>query len=161
MTDRTILAIDPSNTRHAWVVMDNSYHIYGFGRDLLKERSPVVDMATEIWIEMIASYGMPVGREVFETCLNIGELSVNHPDAHLITRQQAKLAICYSARANDSNIRTALIDLFGGAAQTKKGGKLYGIAGDCWAALAIAVAVCKENITPYRRARDTEDKCKI
>lgn len=157
--DRVVLAIDPSDTQHAWCVVDEGLNIYGFGRDFATAPTAILRMSNETWIEMIASYGMPVGREVFETCLNIGELAMQMPHAKLITRQQVKLGICYSPRATDATIRAALMDRFGGKASVKKGGKLYGIAADVWAALAIAVAVLTappgQPIDIYRRNRDT------
>jgi hypothetical protein len=58
-------------------------------------------------------------------------------------RATVKAHLCRSAKAKDSNVRQALIDLFGGkenAIGTKKTpGPLYGISGDVWAALAVAV----------------------
>jgi hypothetical protein len=53
-----------------------------------------------------------------------------------------KLHLCGSSRAKDPNVRTALLDRFGGAGAkgTKAApGPLYGIAADLWSALAIAV----------------------
>jgi hypothetical protein len=68
-------------------------------------------------VEMIASYGMAVGRKIFDTCLWIGrfiEAWLAHGGAYrLIYRRQVKLHLCESVRANDSNIRAALIDRFG------------------------------------------------
>lgn len=97
-------------------------------------------------IEMIACYGMPVGSEVFATCVNIGRfigsITAGRP-INLIKRQEVKLNLCRSVRANDATIRQALIDRFGPgkdrAIGTKKApGPLYGIKADMWAALAVA-----------------------
>lgn len=104
-------------------------------------------------IEEIASYGMPVGREVFQTCIWIGrfiqvwqvcewETGVPHTWS-LLPRKDVKLALCGSPRAKDANIRQALIDRYGGKAKAvgtkKQPGPLYGIRSHCWAALALAV----------------------
>ena len=102
-------------------------------------------------IEMIASYGMAVGKEVFETCVWVGRFievweatGRNHPP-ELIYRREVKLHLCNSAKAKDANIRQALIDRYGDKQKAigKKAspGPLYGMAGDCWAALGIAVTV--------------------
>jgi len=100
-------------------------------------------------IEMVASYGMAVGQTVFETCVWIGrfmnEIENYSCNVVRITRNQVKNAICHSSKANDSNIRQALIDMYGGDKKIaigtkKKPGRLYGIVKDEWAALAVAIA---------------------
>lgn len=76
---------------------------------------------------MIASYGMPVGKEVFETCLWIGrftELAILQGiDVEYIYRKEEKMNLCQSMKAKDSNIRQALIDRFG-VVGTKKSPRL-------------------------------------
>jgi len=68
----------------------------------------------EIVIEMIASYGMPVGKEVFETCVWIGKfVQASNLNEKYIYRKDEKINICHSMKAKDSNIRQALIDRFG------------------------------------------------
>ncbi len=145
----SLLAIDPGPTESAYVILDGSTPVE-FAKvpngELLGRvrRAPE---ATDRWaeithvaIEMIASYGMPVGREVFETCLMIGRIQEAWPLEHtLVYRREVKLHLCGQARAKDPNIRAALIDMYGGKEQTKKGGRLYGITKDCWAALGVAV----------------------
>ncbi len=99
-------------------------------------------------IEMIASYGMAVGREVFETCVWIGrfqEAIEQHGGlVRLIYRRDVKLYHCQSARANDANIRAALIDRYGPGRERAIGikrspGPLFGIKADVWSALAVAL----------------------
>ena len=103
-------------------------------------------------IEMIASYGMPVGREVFETCVWIGRMvQVSHdPDnVVLVYRQAVKLHLCGTPRAKDSNIRQALLDLYprtGGGKTPQIGtkalpGPLYGVTSHAWPALGVAITV--------------------
>lgn len=90
---------------------------------------------------MIASYGMAVGAEVFETCVWIGRFMQAHPDLnmHRIKRGDVKMHLCHSMRAKDANIRQALIDRLGAPGTKKNPGKTYGVSGDVWAALAVAV----------------------
>lgn len=98
-------------------------------------------------IEMIASYGMPAGREIFATCVFIGrliELYGAYLQTHLVEREEVKLHLCRTKRAKDSNIIQVLRDRFGDGSKTGKGTKkkpgiLYGIKDDCWQALALAV----------------------
>jgi hypothetical protein len=91
-------------------------------------------------VEMIASYGMPVGREVFETCLWIGRfIEAWNSSYSLLYRRNVKLHLCNSARAKDANVAQALRDRFGEKGTRKNPGVLYGIRGDEWAALAVAV----------------------
>ncbi len=96
-------------------------------------------------IEMIASYGMPVGREVFETCVWIGRfMEVIGVPVTRVFRREVKLELCGSARAKDVNVRHALIDLYGPGKERAIGlkaspGPLYGFKADMWAALGIAV----------------------
>lgn len=66
---------------------------------------------------MIASYGMAVGKTVFDTCVWIGRFKeiadFNSVDVEYIYRKDEKMNICHSMKAKDSNIRQALIDRFG------------------------------------------------
>lgn len=115
--------------------------------------------ADEIAIEMIASYGMAVGREVFETCVWIGRFAERwthrlldvRPDALLVYRRDVKLHLCGSARAKDPNVRQALIDRYGPGKAKAIGlkaspGPLYGLTGDCWAALGVAVTAAETRL---------------
>ena len=81
----------------------------------------------KVIIEMIASYGMAVGKEVFDTCVWIGrfvELArLQNIGVEYIYRKDEKINICNSMKAKDSNIRQALIDRFGEVG-TKKNPRL-------------------------------------
>lgn len=76
---------------------------------------------------MIASYGMAVGKEVFETCVWIGrfiEIAIfKNIEVEYIYRKDEKMNLCNSMKAKDSNIRQALIDRFGEVG-TKKNPRL-------------------------------------
>lgn len=145
-----LIAIDPGNEQSAVVYLRD-----GFPKQAEKIPNAEVReflrgfmVGTPVAIEMIASYGMAVGREVFETCLWIGrfvETCCTNGQPHLLVyRREVKLFLCESARATDSNIRAALIDRYGPgklkAVGTKKApGPLYGLKGDTWSALAVAL----------------------
>jgi hypothetical protein len=104
-------------------------------------------------IEQIASMGMAVGQEVFDTVRWAGRFEQlwrgHRRPVERVKRIHVKVAICGQSKANDANIRTALIDRFGGIAATKKGGVLYKVAGDAWAALAVAVAYSDPHALPH------------
>lgn len=153
-----LLAIDPGNTHSAYVVYDGAKPIQ-FGKvdnEWLLDRMRTKHFdASHMAVEMIASYGMSVGREVFETCVVIGQLLEAWSRPHtLVFRREVKLHLCGSPRAKDSNIRTALIDRYGGKEKAigRKAtpGVLFGISADCWSALAIAVTFSETH--PSERA---------
>jgi hypothetical protein len=98
--------------------------------------------AQALAIEMIASYGMPVGREVFDTCVWIGRFkqSWQLPEhVRLVFRKDVKMHLCGSPRAKDSNIRQALLDKLGPQGTKKSPGPTHGVRSHAWAALAVAV----------------------
>jgi len=140
------MAIDPGTTHSGVVYMDRG-EVIAAGVD--SNADVLVQVARNpgpLAIEMIASYGMAVGKEVFETCLWIGRFMQAYPKperVRLVYRQEVKMHLCKSPRAKDANIRQALIDLYGGKAEAigtvKKQGPLYGVKSHAWAALAVAV----------------------
>lgn len=95
----------------------------------------------EMVIEKVACYGMPVGEEVFETVFWSGRFAQAYgaERTHQMPRIEVKSHLCHNSRAKDANIRQALIDRFGKPGTKKHPGTLYGITGDLWAALAVAV----------------------
>jgi len=143
---RRIFAIDPGTEQSGLVIMvDGRVTSAGIhaNAEVLDELR--IHASTPVAIEMIASYGMAVGKEVFETCLWIGRfLQVAGADrVRLVYRKDVKLHLCGTPRAKDANIRQALIDKWGGKAAavgtSKKPGPLYGVKSHAWAALGVAV----------------------
>ena len=144
-----VLAIDPGNRQSAWCMIDGeTLKPLSFG----KEENQVVLTSVQqrsydsIVIERVASYGMAVGRDVFETCEWVGRFTqaASVPPDY-VYRQEEKLHICGDSRAKDTNIRRALIDRF--AQHDMKNGKgtknnpdwFYGFSADVWQAYAVAV----------------------
>lgn len=155
-----ILAIDPGNTESAYVIIDaTNCRPLRFGklpnhelRDRLWTAAPSVIEADRAVIEMVASYGMAVGADVFETCVWIGRFHAaieahTGEEPQLIKRHPVKLHHCHDSRAKDGNIIQALVDRFApGQPNRGKGTKanpgwFYGFAADVWQAYALAVYV--------------------
>ena len=132
MTDLSgIIAIDPGPEESAFC--------YELGGALFADKVPNEQLLARLqafrsWhlaIEMIASYGMPVGESVFETCVWIGRFIQLHGGSYRkIYRKDVKMHLCGSMRAKDSNVRQRLLDLYG-KPLTK------GFSGDMWAALGV------------------------
>jgi hypothetical protein len=140
-----ILAVDPGPEESAYVIWYNARAI-GFGklgnlyiRKLIAQRTDL-----RLAIEMVASYGMPVGREVFETCVWIGRYMEQATDpyaVHLVYRRDAKMNLCHNPKASDANVSQALRDRFGQKGTMKNPGPFYGVTKDVWQAIAVAVYV--------------------
>lgn len=140
-----ILALDPGTTSTGWVHL-----VSGDVRRCGVEANPSIFVllkslgAEVLAIEMIASYGMAVGREVFETCVWIGRFQQAWPDpeaVHLVYRKDVKMHLCGSTRAKDPNIRQALLDKLGPQGTKRAPGATYGVRSHAWAALGVAVTV--------------------
>lgn len=147
-----ILAIDPGNVESGYCFIDEeTYKPYDFGKvenDTIEQCVAMTNIE-HVVIEHIASYGMAVGKEVFDTCVEIGRLSMladlKGIPCDYVYRRDEKLTICGSPKANDANIRRALIDRFAKHDLTNgKGTKadpdwFYGFKADIWAAYAVGV----------------------
>ncbi len=131
-----LLAIDPGSEQSAFVLYDTetkNIGAKGISNNLTLLGSLREVDFDELVIEMIACYGMPVGKTVFETCVWIGRFIENaRKPYHFIYRKDEKMFLCNSMKAKDGNIRQALIDLLGKE-------KTKGCSKDIWAALAVAV----------------------
>jgi hypothetical protein len=159
-----LLAIDPGNTESAYAVIDHATRQpLDFGKVLnheLLDRLDSYDFAAgertidHVAIEMVASYGMPVGADVFETCVWIGRYQqafYTHGEpgfpVELVKRHPVKLHHCHTSKAKDSNITQALVDRFTpgqpnrGKGTKSEPGWFYGFAADVWQAYALAVYV--------------------
>jgi hypothetical protein len=148
------LAIDPGPKESALCMIDDDYHPAYFAkitnRQLLnwfREFNTLTEKRCVI--EWISSYGMPVGEEVFNTCLWVGRyveaLEQLRIETELIKRQLVKLHHCGSNRAKDANITQALVDRFAsgwrnyGKGTKADPGFFYGFNSDIWQAFALAV----------------------
>ena len=135
----SIVAIDPGDVRSALVEYDIEdgtivESIYSFNHDILAwlmgrrllncvydnltpEQEEEYDKQwppTLLAIEMIAHYGMAVGETVFRTCVWIRRFQQAWDNDFMeVMRMEEKMFLCKNPKAKDSNIRQALIDIFG------------------------------------------------
>lgn len=148
-TSPNLLAIDPGPVKSAYVARSAGV-IKNFGivdnADLLHVVRDASFWMNLLVIEQIASYGMAVGQTVFETCYWSGRFAekwlqsgIEENTVVRIPRKEICVHLCGSARAKDANIRQACIDRVGPAGTKREPGPTYGIAKDCWAALAVSL----------------------
>lgn len=148
-----ILALDPGTAQTGWCLYDRGM-VIGSG---VKENSEMLEMvqaaqppAIELAVEMIASYGMAVGREVFETCVWIGRFvqAWHSPqDVRLVYRRDVKLHLCGTTKAKDTNVWQALVDKLGAPGMKQAPGPTYGVKSHARAALAVAVTAAETSAT--------------
>lgn len=150
-----IFAIDPGNVYSGWCVLNiATFEPLAFGKDVnedvMKAMAAWAEEIDVVVIERLQSFGMPVGRTVLETCEWVGRFT-QYADAtgnipvEYVYRQEEKLDICHSPRANDATIRQALADRFafgirnGGKGTKNEPGWFYGFRADIWQAYAVGV----------------------
>ena len=151
-------AIDPGTTQSAVVRLVDGVPIFAEildNQDLIDVLESHADAGELLAIEMIASYGMAVGKTVFETCVWIGRFvqAWSPGDVRFVYRREVKSLLCGSARAKDGNIRQALIDRYPptGGGKTpqigtkKEPGPLYGFNSHLWSALGVAIVAIEES----------------
>ena len=155
----TIFAIDPGNKESGYALLAlPEFRLMDFGKvgneELLRIVPFIAGQADSFAIEMVASYGMPVGKDVFETCVWIGRfIQAAKVPYDFVYRKDEKMCLCGSMKAKDSNIRQELIDRY--ATFDFKNGKgtksnpdtFYGVSKDVWQAIAVGV-------THYERSAD-------
>lgn len=160
-----ILAIDPGDTQSAYVVVDPiTRRPVRFAKVENGELHAMLyaggfDDCTHTSIEMIASYGMPVGASVFDTCVWIGRFfeiaRLRHTGViETVFRKPVKLHHCGSIAAKDPNVVRALVDRFApGESNYGKGTKgdpgwFHGFVSDIWQAYALGVYVADQMPQP-------------
>ena len=150
-----VLAIDPGTTRSAFAWLDGAT-VEDFGMDdnaEVLERLYGLGVDRAVVIEKVESFGMAVGAEVFETVFWSGRFAeaAGPAPVHRVGRKAVKLALCGSPKAKDPNIRQAVIDRYGGPDAIRKGGPLYGVSKDVWAAIAVGLTWLDSHDAPSAR----------
>lgn len=147
-----IMAVDPGPEMSAFVIWDGQ-QVVDRGictNDVI--RSMLFNVSFEadtIILEEIECYGMPVGKTVFKTVFESGQIywaaAFTGIDVYLLPRRQVKLHLCGNNRAKDGNVIQALVDRFcpyeknRGKGTKKQPGFFYGFKKDIWQAFALAV----------------------
>ena len=167
-----LLAIDPGDAKSAFVFVDmETYKPLYVGKDTNDNvRTKITEYIKEhpvkhVAIEMIASYGMAVGKTVFMTCVEVGILTEYLRqlgcEVDYIYRKDEKICMCGNMRAKDSNVYRALIDRFAKFDhRTGKGIKdkpdwFWGFKQDMWQSYAVAVTWLDVKHGFYRLMDDT------
>jgi hypothetical protein len=148
-----IFALDPGTEETGYVIFDGD-RVLECGilpnEEMLSHISAAFD-CNVLACEMVASYGMAVGRETFETCVWIGRFiqtwaEHGNGDWCFVYRKDVKIHLCGSMKAKDANISQALRDRFGEVGTKKNPGPLFGIKSHIWSALAVAVTALETKL---------------
>jgi hypothetical protein len=138
-----VIGVDPGTEKSAYAIF-NGKDVTSFGiwdNEALRQH-PLWE-EQNVFMEMIASYGMAVGASTFETVYWIGRFvelaAISGGKVTRVFRKDIKLHLCNSPRAKDANVRQALIDRIGPQGTKKSQGPTYGVKSHEWAALAVAV----------------------
>lgn len=150
-TQDAILAVDPGQSVSAYVMLSkNGILTHGFKKN--ESVKKVVETASYrlLAIEMIASYGMRVGKSVFETCVFIGELKAQAESrglpVRLMFRKDVKKFVCGTHIAKDRDVRKAMVERYGSGGSKSAPGETFGITQDVWQALALATTALHEAV---------------
>lgn len=150
MEKRITLAIDPGPVESAVVLMEGYKPIKAVKAENKEiEKILKTENYDQVCIEMVSSYGMPVGKTIFETCFFIGrfwEMAYMRGVTPVrIFRKDVKHALCGKVSAKDKDVISALALRFApgesnfGKGSSSKPGWFYGFKADIWQAYAVGV----------------------
>jgi hypothetical protein len=161
MTAGKIIGIDPGTNDGAYVVWDIASHRVLDHKilpnaDLLNFLRDWTEPDVTVCCETIMSYGQRVGVETFETCFFIGRVIeicfLKDIPFHALRRKDVIMVHCASNKANDADVRRAMIAYVGETGNKKKPGPTYGISSHAWSALAIATFLPVQEDTDQKLA---------
>jgi hypothetical protein len=153
-----IFAIDPGTTESGYVLYEDGKVLQcgvSSNEHMLHMLAllPIVSSNDMLAVEMVASFGMAVGAEIFETVLWTGRFIqawvVHHPQCswRKVYRMEVKMHLCHSPKAKDPNIRQALIDKLGAPGKKSAPGPTFGVTSHAWPALGVAVVAAETPMT--------------
>ncbi len=114
-----ILAIDPGPVRSGWCLTAEDGYILYAGKDENAAVRDKIERTTLVILEGISSYGMPVGKSVFETCYETGKFLIwaehmSHYGPILTLRRDYMKYFCGKRfKRNDSGLYSALKEKYG------------------------------------------------
>ena len=157
-----ILGLDPGTLKSGYILYNPDAHtVEDKGIEdnhaILLLMDTYLSTADILAIEMVASYGMSVGRTVFETCVWIGRFVQCYgveESTILVYRREVKQLLCGTQKAKDTNVNQAIRDMFPSTGKDSKGepspvgtkkfpGKLYGVNSHMYPALGVALVAAK------------------
>jgi hypothetical protein len=150
-----IMGVDPGSAETAYCLVNEDLSIMRANKISNQEFLNYLSMIRfpfELAIEGIQSYGMVVGREIFDTCYMIGrtyQVCENSSIGKAIyNRPEYARAICGVGKVNDAVLRQVLMTRFGG---DRKGEPLNQLKGCSDLRSAFAVAVYHADLSKYGR----------
>jgi hypothetical protein len=150
-----LFAIDPGPQLSAWMVLQDGA-ILGWGHDENDKVRRLIDAyaADGFAVENVVSYGMAVGQDTLETCVEVGRFierweATGRGAALRPSRKDVLLHNCHSRKAKPPELRQALIDRYGPGKEKAIGlkktpGPLYGLKDHGWAVLGVAVTAADQ-----------------
>lgn len=177
ITISKILAIDPGNEKSGYTLIDMQTYVpiqHGkIDNDKLEELMLELDYE-HLVLEMVASYGMSVGKSVFDTVFHTGRFSGIKTSVKYtrITRSQVKMHLLGRTSAKDTHITQFLVQRFltteemdrwgdyGKGVKADKG-YFYGFNNDIYQAYAVGVTwldVTKQGKYNYDEVMDKKKK---
>lgn len=150
----TVLALDPGPVRTGWALFDGS-RVLQSGDDsndtvLMACYSQACGSADVLAIEEPEGMGQIASTALLRAAWQGGIFEARWPGLRVlrVTRRRVLSRLLQgpkpAGKSNDSRVRAALIDLLGPAGTKRAPGPTYGVAGDAWAALAVAVTAWHE-----------------
>ena len=117
-----VLCVDPGSQRSAFVLLEDGVPTHwGWEENMLMNEScdfayrSYPHYADHLAIEYVYLRGMKVYQQAIDTVFWAGRFAEAWGSGFtLIDRKDVKMALCGNASANDSSIRLAIIDSFGG-----------------------------------------------
>lgn len=145
-----ILAIDPGNEQSAYCMVErNTFRPMVFDKIQNTDLREIIldpyyqDKIGHCVIERVESYGMGVGRTIFDTCIWTGRFleaaDMAGIPTSLIPRRDVKMHLCGRMAAKDANVIGALKERFGEKGTKAAPGWFYGFRADIWQAYALGV----------------------